>query len=153
MHASLRQLRVSECPVCKQRLTLGQMWRSVRCPHCRSVLCIDARFQVIVSFVAVVGLLGLGRGIERMDWAFGWMGTALVFGVGAVVVALGAPLLFRVAVRKWHESICRRCRYDLRASLEAGTKDCPECGHPIPHRDKPASDVAEALAALNSQQP
>jgi hypothetical protein len=55
--------------------------------------------------------------------------AALAF---ALVAATLGPALWHwcrfTAHRRWRQGLCPRCCYDVRASLDHGSGQCPECG-------------------------
>jgi hypothetical protein len=60
-------------------------------------------------------------------------GAVLLFAFGPGIVLLYAREKHRRGKLLWGQAVeCPKCRYDLRASIPAGSTICPECGAAIP---------------------
>ena len=64
-------------------------------------------------------------------------GAVLLFAFGPGIVLLYAREKHRRGKLLWGQAFeCPKCRYDLRGSIPAGSRTCPECGTAIPNSPK-----------------
>jgi len=68
----------------------------------------------------------------RSSWIVSWMPTT-----GWLILMIWAGHYVRKHQKILNKNLCSQCRYDLRATISAGIKQCPECGaKAAPNEDK-----------------
>jgi hypothetical protein len=127
-------LEVGSWPVCGALL-----WYIVRRRRRHSAL------AWLTGTMFLGGLMGLvvaipAHLIVRRRWPFGGAGPMLgiAFGIYVMLFALGPMLALLFLQPRYRremmerDSHCRACGYDLRGTLAAGVRSCPECGAEVP---------------------
>ncbi len=124
------------CPNCDERQPLarilspqtGDQWP---CSGCGTLLTRNVGRRLVFAMLAVTMLLAsLAAALLSSSSLYLILGAvAVVFTIGSMVPAGGVKIVLGDS-----GPFCPGCRYHLKATVQAKSTRCPECGVPVPPR-------------------
>ncbi len=124
------------CPNCDERQPLGRILSPETgaewpCPGCGTLLTRTVRRRLVFAMLAVAMLrASLAAAFLSSSSLYLILGAvAVVFTIGGMVPAGGVKIVLGDS-----GPFCPGCRYHLKATVQAKSTRCPECGAPVPTR-------------------